>query len=71
MCEAFSMEKKTNASTTIQVRKEVRNRLEMLKVLGDFEDLNAVVARLADHYAQSNQIRVDEKMDAFIKKLQK
>ena len=58
-------------TTTIQVKRDLKDKLDLLKIFSGKEDLNALIAELLDFYAQSKNIEMKESLDAFLKRLKK
>ena len=59
---------KRSSSTTIQVKKDLKNELDLLKLMGNHEDLNALISELKDFYVENNQVK-NHKLEKLLKRL--
>ena len=62
---------KVSNSTTIQVKKDLKDELDLLKVMGNFEDLNSLLAELKNFYVDNKKITINPKLENFIKRIKK
>lgn len=62
---------KNSEITTIQVKKELKNQLDILKILGNYEDLNSLLSTLSEFYISKNKISIDPKVEEFLKRLRR
>ena len=58
-------------STTIQVRRDLKDKLDLLKILLQKEDLHSVIGEILDFYVANKKIGVDEGIADFLKRLKK
>ena len=58
-------------TTTIQVHQELKDQLDLLKILTNKEDLNALISELTQHYVNNSSIAIDPKIEKFLRQLKK
>ena len=58
-------------TTTIQVRQELKNQLDLLKILGNHDDLNSLLEKITQFYIENSSIKIDPKIEKLLKKLKK
>lgn len=57
--------------TTIQVKKDLKDELDLLKLMGNFYDLNSLLADMKNFYVDHKKISITPKLDKFIKRIKK
>ena len=61
----------SSKTTTIQVHADLKDKLDLLKILTSKDDLNAVISELTEFYVARSDISVDKKIEKFLRRLRK
>ena len=67
------MSKKNSKSktTTIQVKSDLKDKLDLLKILLGKEDLNALLSEITEFYTENSDVKIDKKIEKFFNALSK
>jgi hypothetical protein len=61
--KAQNLPEKQNNSTTIQVKKDLKDQLDLLKLIQSKPDLNALISEMAAFYIKNKKIELDPKIE--------